>query len=116
MLSEPGEREGGRGLRLRGAFAAVFFEPDGEEGNDRRCNATDPGPLTKIQGADLIDALLGLAFQALDGVIVGIGRKRVGFLASQAVYLLALPEDVTFVFKVRFNEGPKFHGEQGSKL
>ena len=56
-------------------------------------------------------ALLRFALQACKRPVIRIMGQWTGFLAGHAVDLLALAQDVPFVFEVGFNEGPEFHGE-----
>ena len=98
-------------LRRGGATTAGLFQPNGKKRNIGRSDTADAGCLTKSVWTDFVQALLGFALQAHDGIIIHVIRHGTGFLASHAINLLALAQDVPFILEIGFNEGPEFHGE-----
>ena len=89
-----------------GLLLVRFFEPDGEESYIGRGNPADTGGLPEGLGTYFAEALLRFALEAVDSLIIRVDGQRAGFLAGEAVYLLALAEDMPFIPEVRFDEGP----------
>ena len=96
---------------VRRSGAVALLKPNRKNRDIGRSDATDTCGLAEGLWTNFAEALLRFALQACKRPVISIMGQWTGFLAGHAVDLLALAEDVPFVFEVGFNEGPEFHGE-----